>query len=95
MIILRQKVDSNWYQGEANGVIGIFPLSYVQVGTFLNTYQFSFGYVDKSNKIQIQEILNYWLLLLHCFSSNEFCVFILKCQNDYTVYYPFLLWYTF
>lgn len=31
MIILRQKVDSNWYQGEANGVIGIFPLSYVQV----------------------------------------------------------------
>lgn len=37
MIILRQKVDSNWYQGEANGVIGIFPLSYVQVSTFLNT----------------------------------------------------------
>ncbi|XP_050524794.1 E3 ubiquitin-protein ligase SH3RF1 isoform X2 [Daktulosphaira vitifoliae] len=31
MIILRHKVDSNWYQGEANGVIGIFPLSYVQV----------------------------------------------------------------
>ncbi|XP_060869810.1 E3 ubiquitin-protein ligase SH3RF1 isoform X4 [Metopolophium dirhodum] len=31
MIILRQKVDCNWYQGEANGVIGIFPLSYVQV----------------------------------------------------------------
>lgn len=31
MIILRQKVDSNWYQGEANGAIGIFPLSYVQV----------------------------------------------------------------
>lgn len=35
MIILRQKVDSNWYQGEANGVIGIFPLSYVQVSKFV------------------------------------------------------------
>lgn len=38
MIILRQKVDSNWYQGEANGVIGIFPLSYVQVSKFLNIF---------------------------------------------------------
>jgi len=35
MIILRQKVDSNWYQGEANGVVGIFPLSYVQVSHFV------------------------------------------------------------
>lgn len=35
MIILRQKVDSNWYQGEASGVIGIFPLSYVQVSHLL------------------------------------------------------------
>lgn len=35
MIILRQKVDSNWYQGEASGVIGIFPLSYVQVSGLL------------------------------------------------------------
>jgi len=31
MIILRQKVDINWYQGEANGVIGIFTITYVQV----------------------------------------------------------------
>lgn len=31
MIILRQKLDSNWYHGEANGIIGVFPLSYVQV----------------------------------------------------------------
>ncbi|XP_042223013.1 E3 ubiquitin-protein ligase SH3RF3-like [Homarus americanus] len=31
MIILRKKIDSNWYQGELNNQIGFFPASYVQV----------------------------------------------------------------
>jgi len=31
MIILRKRVDPNWYQGEFNGKHGFFPTSYVQV----------------------------------------------------------------
>ena len=31
VILLRRKVEHNWYQGECNGVLGVFPLSYVQV----------------------------------------------------------------
>ncbi|XP_014259643.1 E3 ubiquitin-protein ligase SH3RF1 isoform X2 [Cimex lectularius] len=30
-IILKQMIDNNWYQGEANGKIGKFPMNYVQV----------------------------------------------------------------
>ncbi|CAG9856076.1 unnamed protein product [Phyllotreta striolata] len=32
-IILKRRIDSNWYQGECNGKQGVFPLSYVQVMT--------------------------------------------------------------
>ncbi|CAL4214360.1 unnamed protein product, partial [Meganyctiphanes norvegica] len=31
IVILRKKIDSNWYQGELNGNTGFFPASYVQV----------------------------------------------------------------
>ncbi|KAK8734946.1 hypothetical protein OTU49_005740 [Cherax quadricarinatus] len=31
VIILRKKIDSNWYQGELNNQTGFFPASYVQV----------------------------------------------------------------
>lgn len=31
VIILRKKIDSNWYQGELNNQLGFFPASYVQV----------------------------------------------------------------
>ncbi|KAL1505467.1 hypothetical protein ABEB36_005033 [Hypothenemus hampei] len=33
IIILKKKVDSNWYQGECAGKQGVFPLSYVQIIT--------------------------------------------------------------
>ena len=29
--MLRRQIDENWYQGELNGQIGVFPASYVQV----------------------------------------------------------------
>ncbi|KAK9870040.1 hypothetical protein WA026_006135 [Henosepilachna vigintioctopunctata] len=32
-IILRRRIDSNWYHGECNGLQGVFPLSYVQIVT--------------------------------------------------------------
>nr|XP_006631927.1 PREDICTED: putative E3 ubiquitin-protein ligase SH3RF2 isoform X1 [Lepisosteus oculatus]XP_015204954.1 PREDICTED: putative E3 ubiquitin-protein ligase SH3RF2 isoform X1 [Lepisosteus oculatus]XP_015204955.1 PREDICTED: putative E3 ubiquitin-protein ligase SH3RF2 isoform X1 [Lepisosteus oculatus]XP_015204956.1 PREDICTED: putative E3 ubiquitin-protein ligase SH3RF2 isoform X1 [Lepisosteus oculatus]XP_015204957.1 PREDICTED: putative E3 ubiquitin-protein ligase SH3RF2 isoform X1 [Lepisosteus ocula len=31
LVILRQKLDENWYHGEANGTSGLFPASAVQV----------------------------------------------------------------
>ncbi|KAK7479215.1 hypothetical protein BaRGS_00029559 [Batillaria attramentaria] len=31
MVMLRRQIDDNWYQGELNGQIGVFPASYVQV----------------------------------------------------------------
>ncbi|XP_066999315.2 E3 ubiquitin-protein ligase SH3RF3 [Anabrus simplex] len=31
IIILRKKIDTNWYQGESGGNFGAFPLTYVQV----------------------------------------------------------------
>ncbi|KAI4462926.1 sh3 domain-containing [Holotrichia oblita] len=33
IIILRKRIDSNWYQGECGGKEGVFPLSYVQIIT--------------------------------------------------------------
>ncbi|KAK4887754.1 hypothetical protein RN001_004025 [Aquatica leii] len=33
IIILRKRIDNNWYQGECSGNQGFFPLSYVQVIT--------------------------------------------------------------
>ncbi|XP_044749982.1 E3 ubiquitin-protein ligase SH3RF1 isoform X3 [Coccinella septempunctata] len=32
-IILKRRIDSNWYYGECNGFQGVFPLSYVQIIT--------------------------------------------------------------
>jgi E3 ubiquitin-protein ligase SH3RF len=31
IILLRRKVDNNWYHGEIGGKQGVFPLTYVQV----------------------------------------------------------------
>nr|2DJQ_A Chain A, SH3 domain containing ring finger 2 [Mus musculus] len=31
VILLRRQLDENWYQGEINGVSGIFPASSVEV----------------------------------------------------------------
>ncbi|XP_057655818.1 E3 ubiquitin-protein ligase SH3RF1 isoform X1 [Diorhabda carinulata] len=33
VIILKKRIDSNWYQGECGGKQGVFPLSYVQIIT--------------------------------------------------------------
>ncbi|XP_047470548.1 E3 ubiquitin-protein ligase SH3RF3-like isoform X4 [Penaeus chinensis] len=38
VIILRKKIDANWYQGELGGQIGFFPASYVQVITPLPSH---------------------------------------------------------
>ena len=31
IILLRKKIDNNWYHGESGGKHGVFPLTYVQV----------------------------------------------------------------
>jgi hypothetical protein len=31
LILLRKKIDTNWYHGESGGNHGVFPLTYVQV----------------------------------------------------------------
>jgi E3 ubiquitin-protein ligase SH3RF len=31
IILLRKKIDNNWYHGESGGKQGVFPLTYVQV----------------------------------------------------------------
>ncbi|XP_050503787.1 E3 ubiquitin-protein ligase SH3RF1 isoform X5 [Diabrotica virgifera virgifera] len=33
VIILKKRIDTNWYQGECGGKQGVFPLSYVQIIT--------------------------------------------------------------
>ncbi|KAG0695886.1 E3 ubiquitin-protein ligase SH3RF1 [Chionoecetes opilio] len=38
LIILRKKIDSNWYEGELNNKFGFFPSSYVQVLTPLPSH---------------------------------------------------------
>ncbi|XP_070384578.1 vinexin-like isoform X6 [Dermacentor albipictus] len=31
LVYIRRKVDTNWYEGEHHGLVGIFPVSYVEV----------------------------------------------------------------
>ncbi|XP_075737218.1 cbl-associated protein isoform X5 [Rhipicephalus microplus] len=31
LVFIRRKVDANWYEGEHHGLVGIFPVSYVEV----------------------------------------------------------------
>ncbi|XP_021937575.1 E3 ubiquitin-protein ligase SH3RF1 isoform X2 [Zootermopsis nevadensis] len=38
IILLRKKIDSNWYHGESGGNHGVFPLTYVQVITPLPSH---------------------------------------------------------
>ena len=35
MITLLRKVDDNWYEGELNNQIGIFPVNYAEVHSHL------------------------------------------------------------
>lgn len=43
IIILRKKIDSNWYQGELNNQTGFFPASYVQVS--VSTYHMHCSFI--------------------------------------------------
>lgn len=38
LIILRKKIDNNWYHGECGGSLGVFPLSYVEIITPLPSH---------------------------------------------------------
>ena len=31
IIFVRRQIDKNWYEGEHNAMIGIFPVNYVEV----------------------------------------------------------------
>ena len=31
IIYVKKQVDNNWYEGERNAAIGIFPVSYVEI----------------------------------------------------------------
>lgn len=33
LIYVRRQVDKNWYEGELNAMIGLFPTNYVEVST--------------------------------------------------------------
>lgn len=35
IINVRRQIDPNWYEGEIQGKIGLFPYNYVEVGIFL------------------------------------------------------------
>lgn len=35
IILLRKKIDANWYYGENAGIFGVFPLTYVQVNNYV------------------------------------------------------------
>lgn len=32
LIYVRRQVDKNWYEGELNAMVGLFPTNYVEVG---------------------------------------------------------------
>lgn len=34
IILIRRQIDKNWYEGEHNAMIGLFPLNYVEVNKF-------------------------------------------------------------
>ena len=31
VVYIKKQVDNNWYEGERNGVVGIFPVTYVEI----------------------------------------------------------------
>jgi hypothetical protein len=31
IIFIRRQIDKNWYEGEHNAMVGIFPVNYVEV----------------------------------------------------------------
>lgn len=33
LIYVRRQVDKNWYEGELNAMVGLFPTNYVEVST--------------------------------------------------------------
>lgn len=33
IIFIRRQIDKNWYEGEHNAMVGIFPVNYVEVRT--------------------------------------------------------------
>jgi hypothetical protein len=36
IIFVRRQIDKNWYEGEHNAMIGLFPFNYVEVGLFIS-----------------------------------------------------------
>lgn len=35
LIHVRRQVDKNWYEGELNAMVGLFPVNYVEVSRFV------------------------------------------------------------
>lgn len=50
IVVLRKKIDNNWYVGECGTNHGVFPLSYVQVNTCI-THGLHESYDRSSHKL--------------------------------------------
>lgn len=73
IIFVQRQIDKNWYEGEHNAMIGLFPFNYVEVQTIflvlerigLNIRQCFFNYKQKYGDI-CKVIYNFSIHLLKC-----------------------------
>merc|ERR1719245_2226483 len=58
IIYIKKQVDSNWYEGERNGAVGIFPVTYVETLPS-NTDVSTLNKKEKSNEGQAKAKFNF------------------------------------
>jgi len=59
IIYIKKQVDSNWYEGERNGSVGIFPVTYVEILPSNTDVNSTISRKEKSNEGQAKAKFNF------------------------------------
>lgn len=62
IIFVRKQIDKNWYEGEHNAMVGLFPFNYVEVRTL---FENSFFSVHRAHAIQTHESVTRYIICVN------------------------------
>lgn len=69
IIFVRKQIDKNWYEGEHNAMVGLFPFNYVEVRPCFFKHCFTIFSTRVIRSVELSAAVR----VQHCFQHVRFC----------------------